>query len=299
MSFVVASEAKQSSVVQSRTGLLRVARNDGKVVVAVLALTLTACVPVASPAQPERIVSIDYCADQMVLGLVTRERIAAVSVDVASDPAFSLPRAHGLPRVRAEVERVLAMRPTLVVRSYGGGPRFAAAMERAGVPVFTLPYSAKLDNVDDVMAAAGERLGAQAMASRRRDALAAALAAARDGADSGGTALYVTPGDVTTGPGSLIAELVGVAGYQPYEDKAGWHRLPVERLLADPPDLVVRGFFETAAHRQDHWTSSSHAALRRAVADVPTVEVPGSELSCGNWLIGQAVTRVATVRRTP
>ena len=70
----------------------------------------------------------------MVLGLVERERIAAVSVDVASDPAFSLPRARGLPRVRAEVERVLALRPTLVVRSYGGGPRFAAAMEGAGVP---------------------------------------------------------------------------------------------------------------------------------------------------------------------
>ncbi len=297
MSFVIANEAKQSSVVQSRTGLLRVARNDGRVLVA--ALTLTACVPVAPPAQPERIVSIDYCADQMVLGLVKRERIAAVSVDVASDPAFSLPLTEGLPRVRAEVERVLALRPTLVVRSYGGGPRFAAAIERAGVPVFTLPYAATLEDVDDVMEAAGERLGAQAMTSRRRRALAGALAAARNSAPSGGTALYVTPGDVTTGPGSLIAELVGVAGYRPYEDKPGWHRLPVERLLADPPDLVVRGFFETSAHRQDDWTSSSHAALRRAVANVPTVEVPGSELSCGNWLIGQAVERIATARRMP
>jgi iron complex transport system substrate-binding protein len=262
-------------------------------------LTLTACAPVASPAQPERIVSIDYCADQMVLGLVERERIAAVSVDVASDPAFSLPRADGLPRVRAEVERVLAMRPTLVVRSYGGGPRFATAMERAGVPVFTLPYAATLDDVDDVMAAAGQRLGAQAMASRRRDALAVALTDARQRAGSNGTALYVTPGDVTTGPGSMIAELVGVAGYRSYENKTGWHRLPVERLLADPPDLVVRGFFETAAHRQDRWASSGHAALRRAVADVPMVDIPGSELSCGNWLIGHAATRIAAVRRTP
>ncbi len=264
-----------------------------------VAFTLTACAPVASPTRPERIVSIDYCADQMVLGLVTRERIAAVSVDVASDPAFSLPRASGLPRVRAEVERVLALRPTLVVRSYGGGPRFAAAMERAGVPVFTLPNAATLDDVDDVMAAAGERFGARAMAARRRGELATALANARQRAVSSGTALYVTPGDVTTGPGSLIAELVGAAGYRSYEDKPGWHRLPVERLLADPPDLVVRGFFETVAHRQDRWTSSSHAALRRAVADVPTVAVPGSELSCGNWLIGRAIERVAAARPTP
>lgn len=233
----------------------------------------------------------------MVLGLVERERIAAVSVDVASDPAFSLPRARGLPRVRAEIERVLALRPTLVVRSYGGGPRFAAAMDRAGIPVFTLPYAATLADVDDVMAAAGERLNAPAMASRRRGEFTEALRDARRTAGTRGTALYVTPGDVTTGPGSMIAEMVGVAGYRSYEGKSGWHRLPVERLLADPPDLVVRGFFETSAHRQDRWTSSSHGALREAVASVPTVDVPGSELSCGNWLIGRAVGRVSDARR--
>lgn len=251
----------------------------------------------AEPSSRERIVSIDYCADQMVLGLVDRERIAAVSVDVASDPAFSLPRARGLPRVRAEVERVLALRPTLVVRSYGGGPRFAAAMERAGVPVFTLPYVASLADVDGVMAVAGERLNAGPMASRRRGELAEALADSRDHSDTGGVALYVTPGDVTTGPGSMIAEMVGVAGYRSYEGKPGWHRLPVERLIADPPDLVVRGFFETAAHRQDRWTSSSHNVLRDAIATVPIVDVPGSELSCGNWLIGDAVRRIAAARR--
>lgn len=237
----------------------------------------------------------------MVLGLVERERIAAVSVDVASDPSFSLPHARGLPRVRAEVERVLALRPTLVVRSYGGGPRFSAAMERAGVPVFNLPYAMSLDDVDDVMAAAGVRLGAEAMASRRRDELAAALAAARDTGLLGRTALYVTPGDVTTGPGSMIAEIFSVAGYSSYEARPGWHRLPVERLIGSPPDLVVRGFFETSAHRQDHWASSSHTTLQEALADVPSVDVPGSELSCGNWLVGSAVTRIADARqgRTP
>lgn len=259
-----------------------------------MALTLTACAPVASPVQPDRIVSIDYCADQMLLGLVERDRIAAVSVDVASDPAFSQPMAGDLPRVRAEVERVLAMKPTLVIRSYGGGPRFAAAMERAGVPVFTLPYAATLADVDDVMAAAGARLGAQVMAARRRDELAAALAAARETALPGKTALYVTPGDVTTGPGSMVAEMFAAAGYDSYENKPGWHRLPVERLMARPPDLVVLGFFETPAHRQDHWSSSSHAALQRSLDSVPTANVPGSELSCGNWLVGRAVTRIAS-----
>ena len=94
----------------------------------------------------------------------------------------------------------------------------------------------------------------------------------------------------------MIAELFQVNGYSSYEGKPGWHRLPVERLLADPPDLVVRGFFETTAHRQDRWASSRHGALANALDGVPTVDVPGSELSCGNWLISGAIERIGAAR---
>lgn len=264
------------------------------------AAALGACAPVSPEVHgADRIVSIDYCADQMVLGLVEPERIAAVSVDVTSDPAFSLPRSAGLPRVRPEIERVLALRPTLVVRSYGGGGRFTQAMEDAGVPVFTLPYAATLADVDGVMAAAGEALDARAMASRRREAMAVTLVQARRESRTRGSALYMTPGDVTTGPGSMIADLFAIAGYRSYEQRAGWHRLPLERLVVAPPDLVVRGFFETTEHQQDQWASSAHSALLDKLAEVPTVSVPGSELSCGNWLIGHAVGRISSARRTP
>lgn len=292
-----AVDAQQPKTAEIGRWVWRRRRDGGAALSAAAALLLGGCVPVNPLTRSDRIVSIDYCADQMVLGLVERDRIAAVSVDVASDPGFSLPRSAGLPRVRPEVERVLALRPTLVVRSYGGGGRFAEAMEAAGVPVFTLPYAATLADVDDVMAAAGEALGSQTMASRRREALAEALSRARR-QGAGGSALYMTPGDVTTGPGSMISELFAAAGYRSYEQRPGWHRLPVERLVVQPPDLVVRGFFETTAHQQDRWASSAHAALRDRLAGVPTVTVPGSELSCGNWLVGRAAERIANGRRT-
>lgn len=261
---------------------------------------LTSCHP-AAPANrsaagkpdrlTDRIVSIDYCADQMLLGLVDRSRIAAVSVDVESDPDFSAPLAGGLPRVRADVERVLALRPTLVVRSYGGGPRMESALKRAGIRVFTLPYSDTLPAIRSAIRASGNALAVPGAASRRIAQLDSAIPTIVS--SSKGTALYITPGDVTTGPDSLIAGIMQAAGYASYEQRPGWHRLPVEQLVATPPNLVVRGFFDSPAHRQDRWSSSGHTVLTSALAGVRHVDVPGSEIACGNWLVGNAIRRLS------
>ncbi|QJQ32920.1 ABC transporter substrate-binding protein [Sphingomonas lacunae] len=274
------------------------------------AVTLASCHPAAPPPTPpvaagtgpatpsgDRIVSLDYCADQMLLGLVERHRIAAVSPEVASDPLFSEPLSRGLPRVRPDVERVLAMRPTLVIRSYGGGPRIEAALRRAGVPVFTLPYADDIPAIRRSITASGGVLGTPDVAARRVAHLDAAIAAAETARPMALTALYVTPGNVTTGPDSLVGRLIATAGLSSYELRPGWHRLPIERLAGHPPDLVVRGFYDSPMHQQDRWSSSSHRVLRASIAAVPQVSIPGSEIACGNWLAGNALRRLVGARQ--
>jgi iron complex transport system substrate-binding protein len=276
--------------------------------VRIIALSLIACLTGGCAAAPvrqgegersaPRIVSIDYCADQMVLGLVDRPRIAAVSVDVASDPAFSLPRAEGIARVRADVERVLALRPTLVVRSYGGGARFETAMRDAGVPVYTLPYSDSLASIRVGILSAGDALDARDAAGRHVAAYDASLAisAAPTGAQQP-TALYITPGAVTTGPGSLIAEMMTHVGLSSYETRPGWHSLPLERMAVERPALIIRGFFESSSHQQDRWSPSGHSVARAALGQVPSVTIAGSQIACGNWLVGDALRSMAQARK--
>ncbi|MEQ1687786.1 MAG: ABC transporter substrate-binding protein [Sphingopyxis sp.] len=242
----------------------------------------------------ERIVSIDYCADQMVLGLIARRRIAAVSVEADNDAAFAAPLARGLPRVGADVERILALRPTLVVRSYAGGPRLAAVLAHAGVRVYTLPYVASLDGVDAAMASSGRALGAEREAAARLAVWRASLARARARASmrNGDTALYLTPGDVTSGPDSFVAQIIGAAGYASYDTRPGWNRLPLEAIAVRPPSIVVRAFFDSKANEQDRWSSARHWALSRALAGRPSVDIPGGEVACGNWLSGRALDRL-------
>ncbi len=121
--------------------------------------------------------------------------------------------------------------------------------------------------------------------------------AAHQGGGHAGTALYITPGDVTTGPGSLVAEVIEAAGFTPYRTRPGWGSLPIEAMVRRPPDLMFRAFFDSARYRQDYWTASRHPVVAEATRHARDVEVPGGWLSCGNWLTGHAVKALADARR--
>ena len=69
-----------------------------------------------SLAKPTRIVSLDLCTDQLLIELVGRERIAAVT-HLAADPAVSaIPaKAKGIPITHGAAEDVLRYDPDLIL----------------------------------------------------------------------------------------------------------------------------------------------------------------------------------------
>ena len=167
-----------------------------------LTVALAACLPappVTAPVEPKRIVSLDYCADQYVLKLVPRARIRAVSPDAAAEFSYMRTAAAGVPQVRPSAEDVLLLKPDLVVRSYGGGPNVAALLARAGVPVLQLGYADDLPGVRRVLIDAAAGLGERAKGEGLAREFDAKVAGA--GKASGQSALYVTPGGVTSGAG--------------------------------------------------------------------------------------------------
>jgi iron complex transport system substrate-binding protein len=278
---------------------MRMRWRDAMLLGAALAALGACAAPMPLRPDERRIVSVDYCADQMVLGLVPIRDVAAVSLEADADPQFSARLARGKPRVRPDVERILALRPTLVVRSYAGGPRLESALRRAGVRVFTLPYADSLATVTTGILASGEALDSQADALNQIARLDAIVRTTRASLPSSRTALYLTPGNVTTGPDTLIGEIMALAGLRTVERRPGWHRLDIEGLLTTPPQVVVRGFMDSHRHQQDRWSSATHSALRRAIEQSATLELPGSSIACGNGRIADALERLANLDTHP
>ena len=264
-------------------------------------LMLAGCsqaVPRPAPPPLRGVVSLDYCADQMVLGLVPRGQVRAVSPEVDSDPSFAAPRAVSLPRLRPTLEEIAAVRPRYAVRLYGGAPGIDRQLAALGIRVVQLQPANSLAEVPAELARVGEALDASPTAAARIAAFNAAVAKGSTAIVANSpTLLYTTPGDVTTGSDGFVGDLIRTAGFQSVRHASGWGSLPLEAMVRRPPDAVLRAFFDSQRYQQDRWSSSAHPRLRQLTRAVPTLTVPGSAIACGNWLAGDAVTALARLRQ--
>jgi iron complex transport system substrate-binding protein len=248
--------------------------------------------------RPVRIASLDYCADQFVLKLADAQQIAAVSPDAERDFSFMRTAAAGVRKVRPTAEDVLALRPDLVVRSYGGGPNAAALLARAGVPMAQLEFAGDFEGVRANIRAMAQAFGHP----ERGEALVAEMNArleAAQGPPSGReepTALYMTPAGVTTGEGSLVHVLLRAANLANFQDQPGWSPIPLERLARTQPDLIAASFFGSQAAPPQAWSAARHPVAQRQLAQRPSVALEGAWTACGGWFLVEAVEALARGR---
>lgn len=242
----------------------------------------------ASANSPQRVVSLDYCADQFVLKLLPRDRILAVSPDADRDFSYMRDAALGLPQVRPVAEDILTIQPDLVIRSYGGGPRSVSFFERAGIPVLQVPFANNLEDIRTIILMLSEGLGV----AERGEAVVAEmdrrLAAVRDSATPR-SALYMTPTGVTSGSGTLIHEMLTAANLDNFQERAGWHSLPLERLAYEQPDMIAAAFFEVSTDHPNLWSAMRHPVAQRQISELPTVMLQGAWTSCGGWFLVDAI----------
>src|SRR5262245_13056358 len=103
----------------------------------------------ADAPRPARIVSLDLCTDQVLIELVERERIAAVT-HLAADPAVSAiwEKAKGIPITRgAAAEDVLRHRPDLILAGPFGVAPTVSLLRRLNANVVVVPLASDLDGV--------------------------------------------------------------------------------------------------------------------------------------------------------
>jgi iron complex transport system substrate-binding protein len=239
-----------------------------------------------------RVLSLDQCADQYVLALSPRTSIVGLST--RADDADSRLRglARGLPLRRVDLETALALRPDVVVRYWGGEPRLVRALETRGVTVVTIGEASGFGevrgNIRRVAAALRQPAAGEAVIARMDARLARAA-----GAWNGARALYLTPGGLTAGPGSLVDAILRAAGMANVETRPGYQIVSLEALALDPPRAVVLGFFDTFQLAGDSWGVGRDRILQRVAHDRAVASLPGSTLGCPDWSAAEAAEMLA------
>ena len=249
----------------------------------------------AAAASP-RVASLDQCADQFVLALSPRADIAGLSYRATAPDSYLREAAKGLPRLRTDLESVLAARPQVVVREWGGDPALVRRLQARGVRVIGIDDASDFDgvrtNIRRVATALGRGQQGEALVSRMDAQLAAAADAWR-----GRRGLYLTPGGFTAGRGTLIGAMMQAAGMTDAARSPDFAPAPLESLVLHSPDAVVLGFFDRASASTQHWSLAGHPALARMLKGHPVVSLPGAILGCAAWFAADGAQALAAAAR--
>jgi iron complex transport system substrate-binding protein len=249
-------------------------------------------------------VSLNLCVDQILIDLVPRSRIAAVT-HLATDPLSSAhpERAIGIPTTRGNAEDVLSRNGDLVLAGQYTTPATVDLLRRLGQRVELVPLPDSIAGVRDVIRQIARAVGA----IDRGEAMIAALDAriARAGAGMGldtarPTALIYQVNNYVSGPSGLIDEAMRLAGWRNGAVDIRLSRngqVTLEALLAAPPDLLVLAS-EPNTYATVAADNLRHPILAHLRRTRPSTVVPWPLLLCGTQHIADVVETLAAARAT-
>ncbi len=262
---------------------------------ATAAALLWLLVPGAAAALPT-VVSINLCADQLVLALADRAQILAVG-RLAADPAFSAMyrEAAGIPAIRDTAEAVMRLAPDLVISGAHQQRKTNELLGRMGFRVVALPAPDDVEGVADLVVTVAGALGQ----GPRGDRLAAEVRAVFQPPErpTGASALVWRPNGFVSGRGTLSDAALVAAGLDNAAARAGigsWGTMPLERVVTAPPDLLVLDDY-TADKSSRAQALLVHPALARLSPPMRVGSVPTADWLCpGPWMQA-AVLRLRTL----
>lgn len=249
---------------------------------------------------PRRIVSLNPCLDAILVQVADRAQIAAISHyshDLSSSSIGLL--GQTFPFTYETAEEILALEPDLVLTARHSSPATRAALAKLGIRVelFGTPESVadNLAQVVQLSRAVGHPERGQALIARIERALAEAAPAPGTPRLS---ALTYQAGGFAAAHGTMMDEMMRRAGLDNAATRYGLKRtgnIPLERLIADPPDVLLAGETKPGAPT---WADRvlRHPALAHAAPRMHRATFPQRLTFCGGPVLIDTARMLARVR---
>ncbi len=246
---------------------------------------------------PRRIVSINMCADQLLLALADSDQIAALSPYAANPTmSFMADKAVKYRHDAGQAETVVALHPDLVLAGSFNDPATLGMLTRLGYRVEHVDAANSIDKsiaqIREVAALTGHPDRGAALIARIDAARAAAIAAAQ-GRPHPTAVVYQRRGYVTGGD-TLTGELLSIAGFTNdggrLAGKFGGF-VPLERMVMEHPDTIVVSSPDASA--VDQGTALlSHPVLTGLYPPSRRIVMPERLTVCGGPSLPAALARI-------
>lgn len=247
-----------------------------------------------------RVVSLNPCLDVVLVHVADRAQILGLSHyarDAQQSTIAAVARTY--PITYESAEEVIALRPDVVLSAAHSSPATRAALKRLNIrtELFKVPNSwvenqAQIRRIAD---AVGHPQRGEALIARVEAAMA--RGAPRPGTRPV-TALVFQPNGFAAGHGTLVDEMMRRAGFENVAERYGlrkWGNVSLERLLDDPPEVLLAG---QARPNAPTWAERilEHPALAAVAPRMARAVFPERLLYCGGPVLIQTAAVLATAR---
>lgn len=242
--------------------------------------------------RPHRIVSLNLCADQLLVALADRDQIAGLT-RYASDPDMSAvaAQARHLPVFGGSAEEIMAADPDLVVGMPARRNPAIAVLKGQRYPSLDLKsaktYDEIIASIRDVAVAVGHPERGEAMIARMNAELAGLPKVT-----GGKVAAYYQRRGYLTGTGTLVDDLmtrVGLVNLAGKLGKPSLSQMSLEEMAMARPDFIV---MDSATQKvEDQGTEMIHHPILKGI---PRITIPQTWTVCGGPAYVKAARAMAT-----
>jgi len=234
-----------------------------------------------SPAKrPQRIVSLNLCADQYLLELADPGQIAGLTHNADKpDMSAAAARSKDIHILGESAEEILAIDPDLIVGVPARRGGMLGVLSGRDYRILDLKsahsYAEIVTQIREVAVAVGHPERGEAMIARMDHALARVPKT-----PNAGVAAYYQRRGFLTGTGTLVDDLMqrtGVINLAGKLGKPAMSQLSLEELVASQPDYLI---VESATQRvTDQGTEMLHHPILK---DIPKLSLPQAWTVCGS-----------------
>jgi iron complex transport system substrate-binding protein len=249
-----------------------------------------------TPAAPVRIMSLNLCADQLLMALVPARRIVSITwlSHTEGDPVLR-PIAQTIPGNRGSAEEVLALQPDLVVAGRYTTTATRQLLRQVGVPLLELDAVSDWQGVRRVTRELARAVGAAPRAEELLAQMDATLLRLQVQRMQSPLRVLGWGGSGTDVPGrdtlfNTILEAAGAINIAAAEQ--GLRSYDLESVLQSRPEVLMRGaaYGDQPALRS---FAATHPVLRKAVGN-RMLTYPDAVYSCGVPRAAQVAAELAT-----
>ena len=238
---------------------------------------------------PKRIVSINLCADELLLLLADPAQISALThLSHDQGASYFQTKALAYPTTKGLAEEVLPFKPDLVIGGEYGGIQTVNLLKKLGLRVETLPLANNMQQVFGNIELIANLTGHPERGAEIVNAMQGRLAKLPTAETSAPLAAVYDPNGYTVGPESLRGQSMTLAGWRNAGELAGvndYGSLDLETMVRLQPDALIDSPYTLNTYSRAE-ALSKHPALRGAHLNPHIISVPSNMTICdGPWIM--------------